>query len=140
MSKGTGPLSKIYNVVIFSIDKIVPGAARPLWEAPAGPRTVFFWAPFFKWTLVMAGLSDLLNRPPQNVSLNQAGSLAATGLIWSRYSVVITPKNYNLLSVNVFVFLTQAYLIYKHLMWRKSNAKNAMYNHPYFPFWMEDDW
>jgi hypothetical protein len=29
--------------------------------------------------------------------------LAATGLIWSRYSLVIIPKNYSLLTVNMFV-------------------------------------
>lgn len=36
MSKGTGPLSKIYNGIIGSVDKVVPQLARPLWEAPAG--------------------------------------------------------------------------------------------------------
>lgn len=36
MSKGKGPLSKLYNVVINSVDKFVPQFARPLWEADAG--------------------------------------------------------------------------------------------------------
>lgn len=36
MTKGTGPLSKVYNVVINSVDKVVPQAARPFWEAPTG--------------------------------------------------------------------------------------------------------
>lgn len=31
-----------------------------------------------------------------------------TGLIWSRYSMVIIPKNYSLFAVNVFVFGTSA--------------------------------
>lgn len=38
--------------------------------------------------------------------------MAATGVIWSRYSLVITPKNWNLLTVNVFMAgtgLTQLY-------------------------------
>lgn len=36
MSKGKGPLSKLYNVVINSVDKFVPQVVRPLWEADAG--------------------------------------------------------------------------------------------------------
>lgn len=75
--------------------------------------------------LVLAGIGDILQRPPQNVSLNQSSVLAATGLVWSRYSVVIIPKNYSLLSVNFVVFLTQAYLIGKHLKWRYANSKNT---------------
>ncbi|XP_064535280.1 mitochondrial pyruvate carrier 2-like [Drosophila montana] len=125
MSKGTGPLSKLYNLIIHSVDNVVPQAARPLWESPAGPKTVFFWGPFGKWLLVLAGIGDILQRPPENVSLNQSSVLAATGLIWSRYSVVIIPKNYSLLSVNVVVFLTQAYLISKHLKWRYGDSKNT---------------
>jgi long-chain acyl-CoA synthetase len=35
-------------------------------------------------------------------------ALMMTGLIWSRYSMVIIPKNYSLLAVNVFVFGTSA--------------------------------
>ncbi|XP_017056549.1 mitochondrial pyruvate carrier 2 [Drosophila ficusphila] len=140
MSKGTGPLSKLYNVVIHSVEKVVPKAAQPFWQSPAGPRTVFFWAPMFKWSLVLAGLSDTLNRPAPNISLNQCGALAATGLIWSRYSVVITPKNYSLLAVNIAVFFIQSYLIIKHLRWRNQNAKNAVYSHTNFPFHSEDEW
>lgn len=35
-------------------------------------------------------------------------ALMLTGLIWSRYSMVIIPKNYSLFAVNVFVFGTSA--------------------------------
>ncbi|EDW77326.2 uncharacterized protein Dwil_GK18148 [Drosophila willistoni] len=140
MSKNPGALSKVYKTVISSVDRFVPGFVRPLWESPAGPRTVFFWAPVFKWGLVLAGLGDSLSRPPQNISLNQCGALAATGLIWSRYSVVIIPKNYSLLSVNLAVAIIQSYLVYKHLHWRAQNARNAVYKHPNYSLWMEDDW
>ncbi|XP_022229142.2 mitochondrial pyruvate carrier 2-like [Drosophila obscura] len=140
MSKGTGPLSKLYNVIIHSVDKIVPKGAQPFWQSPAGPRTVFFWAPLFKWGLVAAGLGDTLNRPAQNISLNQSGSLAVTGLLWSRYSVVIIPKNYSLLAVNVAVFFIQSFLVIKHLRWRNDKAKNTVFKHPYYPLWSDDDW
>ncbi|XP_070070759.1 mitochondrial pyruvate carrier 2-like [Drosophila takahashii] len=118
MSKGTGPLSKLYNATISAVDKIVPNAVQPLWQSPVGPRTVFFWVPAFKWILVLAGLSDTVDRPAANISLNQSASLATTGLLQCRYSVVITPKNYSLLAVNVAHFLIQGYLVVKHLRWR----------------------
>lgn len=57
-------------------------------------------------SLVIAGLGDL-NRPASQLSVGQSASLFATGCIWSRYSLVIIPKNYSLFAVNVFVALTQ---------------------------------
>ncbi|TNN15021.1 putative mitochondrial pyruvate carrier 2 [Schistosoma japonicum] len=101
-------MSGVYRALVSVVDKRVPTGLKPIWDHPAGPKTIFFWAPTFKWLLVIAGLADI-NRPVQNVSLYQSAALAATGLIWSRYSMVIIPKNYNLLSVNAFVALTGLY-------------------------------
>ncbi|KAI4459482.1 hypothetical protein MML48_6g00008261 [Holotrichia oblita] len=81
-------------------------------QAAQSPKTVFFWAPAFKWGLVIAGISDL-RRPVDQLSIAQSASLAATGVIWSRYSLVIIPKNYGLFSVNVFVAMTQLYQLYR---------------------------
>ena len=53
-----------------------------------------------------AGLTDLA-RPADQLSVGQSGALAATGIIWSRYSLVIIPKNYSLFAVNVFVATIQ---------------------------------
>ncbi|KDR75378.1 hypothetical protein GALMADRAFT_69213 [Galerina marginata CBS 339.88] len=72
---------------------------------PAGPKTVFFWAPMMKWCLVAAGLKDL-GRPADKLSVSQNLALAATGFIWVRYSFVITPVNYSLAAVNFFVGLS----------------------------------
>ncbi|WKX92222.1 hypothetical protein Q1695_010335 [Nippostrongylus brasiliensis] len=74
----------------------------PAWNHPAGPKTIFFWAPLIKWCLVIAGLADLA-RPPQKLSASQNAALTATGAVWTRYSFVIIPKNYSLASVNFFV-------------------------------------
>ncbi|KAI7879520.1 UPF0041-domain-containing protein [Lichtheimia hyalospora FSU 10163] len=71
-------------------------------NSPAGPKTIHFWAPAMKWALVIAGISDL-QRPAEKLSLSQTASLLATGLIWTRYSMVIIPKNYSLGTVNLFV-------------------------------------
>ncbi|KAI9355043.1 mitochondrial pyruvate carrier [Zopfochytrium polystomum] len=85
---------------------------------PAGPKTVFFWAPATKWGIVIAGLSDI-NRPAEKLSFQQSFALAATGIIWSRYAVVITPVNYNLMSVNLFVGATGLYQLYR--IWDYNN-------------------
>ncbi|CAD6892564.1 unnamed protein product [Tilletia caries] len=53
-------------------------------DHPAGPRTVFFWAPVMKWCLVAAGVKDL-QRPAEKLSLSQNAALALTGAIWVRW-------------------------------------------------------
>lgn len=78
-------------------------ARRPI--NPSSKRAVHFWAPTFKWGISLANLADL-RRPAELVSLPQQCALTATGVIWSRYSMVITPRNYNLLAVNVFMAAT----------------------------------
>ncbi|KIY46170.1 UPF0041-domain-containing protein [Fistulina hepatica ATCC 64428] len=72
---------------------------------PAGPKTVFFWAPLMKWCLVAAGIKDLA-RPADKLSVSQNVALTATGFIWVRYSMVIIPVNYSLAAVNFFVGLS----------------------------------
>ncbi|CAO3608843.1 unnamed protein product [Mucor hiemalis] len=74
-------------------------------NSPAGPKTIHFWAPTFKWGLVIAGLSDL-KRPADQLSLSQNLTLGVTGLIWTRYGFVVKPKNYIIVAVNFCVFLT----------------------------------
>jgi len=109
-------MSFIYRAIIRSVDPMVPQRLRPIWNHPAGPKTVHFWAPTCKWSLVIAGIGDLA-RPAEKLSVAQSSALAATGTIWSRYSMVIIPKNWNLFSVNVFVGITgiyQLYRIFKH--------------------------
>nr|XP_039270094.1 mitochondrial pyruvate carrier 4-like [Styela clava] len=89
------------------------------WNHPAGLKTIHFWAPGFKWALVIAGLSDYF-RPPDKLSLNQSVSLMATGFIWSRYSLVIIPKNWLLFSVNVGLGITGTSQVYRVVKYRQS--------------------
>ncbi|TNN04328.1 mitochondrial pyruvate carrier 2b [Takifugu flavidus] len=91
-----------YHRILDKVEHMLPAKLRPLYNHPAGPKTVFFWAPVFKWGLVVAGLADM-TRPAEKLSLSQSAVLTATGLIWSRYSLVIIPKNWNLFCVNFFV-------------------------------------
>lgn len=105
-------MSRLYRGVITIADKFVPASLQPTWNHPAGPKTIFFWAPTMKWCLVIAGIGDI-NRPAEKLSLTQSIALAATGLIWSRYSLVITPKNWNLFCVNIFVAATGLFQLSK---------------------------
>ncbi|KAB0370117.1 hypothetical protein FD755_018079, partial [Muntiacus reevesi] len=64
------------------------------------PRTVFFWAPIMKWGLVC--------------------------FIWSRYSLVIIPKNWSLFPVNFFVGTAGASQLFR--IWRYNQELKAKAN------------
>lgn len=82
-----------------------------------GPRSDYCFL-FSTQGLVIAGLSDL-SRPADQLSIGQSGSLAATGLIWSRYSLVIIPKNWGLFSVNVFVAISSCAQLGRAYLYKK---------------------
>jgi len=84
--------------------------------ADAGPFTVHFWAPMSKWLISGASFMDL-DRPTDKISIAQYTALTLTGLFFSRYSLLVTPINYTLCSVNVALFGSSAW----HLG-RKINA------------------
>lgn len=89
------------------------------WNHPAGLKTIHFWAPAWKWALVIAGLSDYF-RPPEKLSLNQSASLMVTGIIWSRYSLVVIPKNWVLFSVNISLGTTGFFQVARILNYQQS--------------------
>ncbi|KZT29035.1 UPF0041-domain-containing protein [Neolentinus lepideus HHB14362 ss-1] len=91
---------------------------------PAGPKTVFFWAPMMKWCLVAAGVKDL-TRPADKLSVSQNLALMATGVIWVRYSLVITPVNYSLAAVNFFVGATGAAQLARIWNYRREHPEAA---------------
>lgn len=62
---------------------------------PAGPFYIHFWAPNFKWALSINNLMDY-DRPTDKISLSMTSALTLTGLIFMRWSFVITPVNYSL--------------------------------------------
>jgi len=114
--------SALYRATINVADRFVPTKMQPLWNHPAGPKTVFFWAPVFKWSLVIAGIGDL-TRPVETISIKQSTALMATGFIWSRYSLVIIPKNWSLFAVNLFVGFTGLYQISRVMLYERSLEK-----------------
>lgn len=72
---------------------------------PAGPFFVHFWAPLFKWSLSVNNILEL-DRDIEQISMGQQSALALTGLIWSKFSLGITPKNWSLFLVNFVLALT----------------------------------
>lgn len=70
-----------------------------------------------KWALVLASIKDLA-RPAELLSVEQILAIGATGFVYSRFSMVIVPKNYTLLSVNVFVAITQTIQLYRALNYK----------------------
>ncbi|KAI5570280.1 hypothetical protein BDE02_11G017600 [Populus trichocarpa] len=84
------------------------GMSYKLVNHPAGPKTIHFWAPTFKWGISIANIADFA-KPPEKLSYPQQIAVTCTGVIWSRYSTVITPKNWNLFSVNVAMAATGIY-------------------------------
>ncbi|XP_041982695.1 mitochondrial pyruvate carrier 2-like isoform X2 [Aricia agestis] len=102
----------VYKTLVSAADKFVPSKLRPLWEHEAGPKTIFFWAPAFKWALVAASI-DEYRRPLDKVSTTQSATLSATGLIWTRYCLVIRPINYALSLCNFTLGLANGIQCYR---------------------------
>ncbi|KAG5923935.1 hypothetical protein E4U61_002101 [Claviceps capensis] len=86
-----------------------------MWESEVGVKTVHFWAPVMKWALVIAGISDFA-RPAEKLSFTQNFALTCTGLIWTRWCLIIKPKNYLLAAVNFFLGLVGVVQVTRILM------------------------
>jgi len=96
------------KIQVALASEAMPSLVQKIAKHPAGPFYIHFWAPTFKWALSVANLLDL-ERPTDQISLAQMTALTSTGLIWSKYSMAITPKNYNLLVVNLALALSSSY-------------------------------
>uniref|UniRef100_A0A8C5SRM1 Mitochondrial pyruvate carrier n=1 Tax=Laticauda laticaudata TaxID=8630 RepID=A0A8C5SRM1_LATLA len=77
-----------YHRFLDKIELMLPPRLRPLYNHPAGPKTVFFWAPVMKWGLVCAGMADM-TRPAEKLSTSQSGVLMATGMYVFSFSYFI---------------------------------------------------
>ncbi|KIW00773.1 uncharacterized protein PV09_07753 [Verruconis gallopava] len=101
-------------------------AFQKLWNSPVGPKTVHFWAPIMKWGIVLAGAADMA-RPAEKLSLTQNFALMCTGAIWTRWCLIIKPKNVFLATVNAFLFCVGATQVTRIALYRRSEkGKNAV--------------
>ncbi|KAK4673730.1 hypothetical protein QC763_114530 [Podospora pseudopauciseta] len=100
---------------------------QQFWKSEKGPKTVHFWAPMMKWGLVLVGISDFA-RPAESLSLTQNAALTTTGIIWTRWCLIIKPKNYLLAAVNFFlgcVGVIQCSRIFLHHQAQKKLAEEV---------------
>jgi hypothetical protein len=107
----------------------LPEKAMAVMNHPAGPFTVHFWAPTFKWMLSVSNIADF-DRPVENMSTMQQTALCATGFIWSRYAMVIKPVNYNLMAVNVVLAATGSYQLYRKIAYEMGPKNTARAGDP----------
>lgn len=61
---------------------------------------------------MFAGISDI-QRPVESMSGTQQIALLATGAIWTRWCMIIKPKNYLLASVNFFLGTVAGYQVFR---------------------------
>jgi len=96
-----------------------------MWDSPIGLKTVHFWAPVMKWSIVIAGIGDFY-RPAEKLSLTQNLALTATGLIWTRWCLIIKPKNILLSTVNFFLGLVGVVQVSRILMYNASQKNQTV--------------
>ncbi|KAJ6113353.1 hypothetical protein N7523_006670 [Penicillium sp. IBT 18751x] len=96
-----------------------------MWNSPVGVKTVHFWAPVMKWCLVIAGMADFA-RPAEKLSLTQNAALMGTGAIWTRWCMIIKPRNVLLAAVNFFLGCVGAVQVTRIFMWQRSQAGSSI--------------
>lgn len=91
-------LSTVYRTTITFCDKFVPAKMRPLWEHPAGPKTVFFWSPLFKWVnnlkvaLVLQTVHKPLDQFARALSWPASGTSTGPSRKWAWASAALSPQ------------------------------------------------
>lgn len=78
-----------------------------------------------QWALVLAGVSDFA-RPAEKLSLTQNGALTATGFIWTRWCLIIKPKNILLAAVNFFLGVVGIIQVSRILIHRSSQNNKTV--------------
>jgi len=92
---------------------------KRMWDSPIGLKTVHFWAPVMKWAIVLAGVSDFY-RPAEKLSLTQNVAITATGAIWTRWCLIIKPRNILLATVNFFLGTVGVIQVSRILVYQRS--------------------
>ncbi|KAI5464062.1 hypothetical protein BGZ63DRAFT_376822 [Mariannaea sp. PMI_226] len=98
---------------------------KRMWESEIGIKTVHFWAPVMKWALVLAGVSDFA-RPAEKLSFTQNFALTCTGFIWTRWCLIIKPRNVLLATVNFFLGIVGLVQISRIINYEYSKKDSAI--------------
>ncbi|KAL8877863.1 MAG: hypothetical protein Q9198_004208, partial [Flavoplaca austrocitrina] len=78
-----------------------------------------------QWALVLAGVSDFA-RPAEKLSLVQNLALTATGAIWTRWCLIIKPRNILLAAVNFFLGCVGVVQVTRILRWQSQSKKDTI--------------
>jgi len=72
-------------------------------------------APAFKWALAIVPLySAVSGRPPvEKLDLKQSVALTATGAVWSYYAMLVEPRAWLLLYVNIALLSANGWNVYR---------------------------
>ena len=62
--------------------------------------------------ITISNIHDL-EKPAHLISTPMQSAIFMTGIIWARYSTQVTPVNYNLMIVNVFMAMSAGYQLYR---------------------------
>ncbi|KAL8740890.1 MAG: hypothetical protein Q9190_006447 [Brigantiaea leucoxantha] len=119
------PLGRRYQTADATAAQPAQSLASRLWNSPVGVKTVHFWAPVMKWALVLAGISDL-SRPAEKLSLTQNAALMATGAIWTRWCLIIKPRNILLAAVNFFLGCVGVTQVARIVMYQQELKKSGI--------------
>jgi len=95
------------------------------WNSKVGPKTVHFWAPIMKLSIVLAGVADFY-RPPEALSLTQNLALLSTGAIWTRWCFIIKPQNIFLATINFGLMCVGATQVARITMYNQSLKKDGI--------------
>lgn len=68
---------------------------------------------------MLAGISDFV-RPVETLSLSQNLALMATGAIWTRWCLIIKPRNIALAAANFFLFCVYSVQVGRVFIYRQS--------------------
>lgn len=85
-------------------------------------NNALFAAPVFKLILALVPIYGILSGQPkvENIDIRTTYALSFTGLVWSVYSLMVSPTAYILCGVNLTLFAGNTFNIYRYFQYQKS--------------------
>jgi len=82
-------------------------------------------APAFKWALAIVPLSGALtgNPPVEKIDLKQSIALTSTGLVWSYYAMLVEPRAWLLLYVNIALLTANGWNVIRKVRYDQSQKE-----------------
>ncbi len=94
----------------------VVGAVSTWLNGPTGVKTVHFWGPVANSGLVVAAVMDM-SKPPEMISGRMTGVLFFYSMLFSRFAIMVQPRNYLLFACHATNVAVQGYQLSRVLLW-----------------------